>query len=189
MLLWCFMKSLKGQLLLAVPQLPDPNFYQSVIFMIQHDEESAFGLSLNRKIDKTIGEVWEEASLSESASKLPIYLGGPVIGPLMTLHTLEHYSDLEVFPGIYFTSDRSQITGLMENSKEPVRIFVGYSGWGPGQLEHELEEGSWIATDVKHDYIFHSEENLWERITRDISNPILDQILSSTNPPSDPGLN
>ena len=82
------MKSLKGHFLVASPHLADANFYRSVVLMIQHDEDGAVGLVLNRPTDNTIAEVWEMISESPCDVQGCVSIGGPVAGPLMALHTL-----------------------------------------------------------------------------------------------------
>ena len=77
------MESLEGQLLVATPQLMDPNFARTLVLLIQHTDEGALGVVVNRPLGKTIQELWREVGSAPCHSRQPIYLGGPVPGPLM----------------------------------------------------------------------------------------------------------
>ena len=91
------MKSLKGQLLLASTQLVDPHFSHTVIFLIEHDDQGAFGVILNRMSDRRLGDIWEHLGDRDQ----PINLGGPVKGPLIALHSQASLAEAEILPGIY----------------------------------------------------------------------------------------
>ena len=90
------MDSLRGQLLIAPPHLTDPNFAKTVVFIVQHDTEGAFGLVLNRPSDTGIHEVWEKMRGRRCARRDFLYVGGPVQGPLMLLHGDPFAGDAEV---------------------------------------------------------------------------------------------
>jgi putative transcriptional regulator len=184
------MKSLHAHLLVAAPQLPDPNFYRTVVLMIQHDEDGAFGVVLNRPSDITIGEIWEQVAHKPCDSLDPINLGGPVEGPLMAIHTQESYSENEILPGVFLAMQKEYLNKIVQQKDRPFRLFSGYAGWAGGQLENELEVGGWLTTPATYDYIFRHPDDLWKQVASDIGNDILFSTQKHKRPlPDDPSLN
>src|SRR5437764_733950 len=100
------MTSLQGQLLIASPKLLDPNFAQSVILMIQHNDEGALGLVLNRPLGMSVRSAWEQVSEIPCEIESPLLKGGPCEGPLMVVHTSAALSQVEVLPGVYFSTEK-----------------------------------------------------------------------------------
>ncbi len=183
------MESLRAHLLVAVPQLPDVNFYHSVVLMIQHDENGAFGVVLNRPSDVTVGEIWERISDEPCDSLDPINFGGPVEGPLLALHTQESHSEGEVIPGVYLAMQKDNLNRIVQQKEHSFRIFTGYSGWGEGQLEGELEAGGWLTTPAKSEHVFHREDDLWKKVAREIGDEILFRDVKHPHMPDDPSMN
>lgn len=155
---------LPGHFLIAESELGDPNFVETVVLMISHDAEGAFGLVVNRKSALTLGEAapgYRESALAG----LPMYVGGPVEQEyLFTLHSgLPERQGGEfqkpVVPGVVFDPDfQSLEKTVVENPgrKPPeIRLFAGYSGWGAGQLEGELSEGAWVIMPATADLVFN----------------------------------
>src|SRR5262245_60723590 len=105
--------SLKGQLLLASGRLMDPNFARSVILMVQHDENGALGLILNRPLQTTVKEVCDETLELPCAVEANLYQGGPCEGPLMVVHTQESAGQIQVMSDVFFTTDRAQIESIL----------------------------------------------------------------------------
>jgi putative transcriptional regulator len=137
------MESLKGKLLLASAMLKDPNFARTVVLMVQHDENGALGLVLNRPLAATVRETIE-ASLGQSfAVEGNLHQGGPCDSPLMVLHTNPEQSQIEVLEGVHFAAERPKIESILLTASEPAKFFLGCSGWAPGQLEAELKQGAW----------------------------------------------
>ncbi|MEZ6120604.1 MAG: YqgE/AlgH family protein [Pirellulaceae bacterium] len=128
------MKSLRGQLLVASPQLPDPNFYRSVVMILDHDEDGAMGLILNRTCSRTLKDIWPLISNRPCLSNALIGVGGPVEGPLLALHNNPLLDEFQVLPGVFFSQKRESIEQLVTDGKSSIRIFLGYAGWGGGQL-------------------------------------------------------
>jgi putative transcriptional regulator len=152
-----------GQLLLAVPSLRDPNFSRSVIFLAAHStDEGAFGYILNRPLRQRVADLMPDAELGPLGNA-PVYMGGPVS------------ADKLAFASLRWSRTRRQLQiqthlsvddALHEMSLgREVRGFVGYSGWGEGQLEKELERRSWIAT-VPGKQILNTRQpdSLWREI-------------------------
>src|SRR5436305_2107477 len=130
------MGSLTGHILVASPHLGDPNFFRSVVLVIRHDEEGAFGVVLNRPLPSKVSDVWRALGNDNIANDQPIYLGGPVTGPLLALHTNDEYSEGDVVEGVCYATHKDHLNWLVEDYDGPLKIFSGYSGWGEGQLEH-----------------------------------------------------
>lgn len=183
------MDSLTGHLLVASPHLLDPNFLRAVILLIQHTEEGAFGVVLNHPAENTVNEIWEEVSEGVCQSRQHVNLGGPVSGPLIALHTDESLAEMEVLPGLYFAAQRDHLEKLVAEEDHAFRLFVGHSGWGGGQLENELKEGSWLTTPASVDYVFYDEADLWKKVTHKIGESILISALKIKNIPPDPSAN
>lgn len=182
------MPSLKGHLLIAAPQLFDPNFQRTVVLLIEHNEDGAFGVVLNRPSDTTVKEVWEQVGQDPTDSLETINVGGPVPGPLLALHDAGPLSESEVMPGIHLSTQRDALDQLVRSRAE-FRLFSGYAGWGGGQLETELTQGGWITRQANGDYIFYRQDDLWERVTKDITDEVLRPVLKATHVPRDPSCN
>ncbi|MGD9126430.1 MAG: YqgE/AlgH family protein [Planctomycetia bacterium] len=182
-------KILRGKLLVADPHLPDANFFRSVVFLIEHNEEGAIGLVLNRTSERSIAELWDEISEKPCESEAKIDLGGPVEGPLMAIHTLPHLAELEIIPGIFFAAQRDHLDDLVHTTQSPYRLFVGHSGWGPGQLEQELDEGFWLVTEPSNELIFHSADGLWEQAAKQVGDSVLRDSIHIRHIPDDPSMN
>ncbi len=183
------MNSVQGQFLVASPNLGDGNFFRSVVYMVQHDDEGALGLILNRPVSQVLSDVLEDTEEFSAGAHSPIYHGGTVPGPLIALHTDVTCSEDEIMPGLYFSAQPFQIRKLAAQNQHPFRVFYGYSGWCGGQLEQETEVGSWLTAPAKIDEIFYDGEDLWKRLTQRIGVSILGPTLKSCPVPDDPSMN
>ena len=183
------MKSLSGKLLVASPQLQDPNFVQTVVLMIQHEEQGAFGVILNRPGDKTVDEVWELIDKEPPGCDLSVHVGGPVPGPLIALHTQQELSDQQVLPGLYVTAQATAFEELLASPDQEFRIYSGHAGWAGGQLEDELKIGGWLTSDATLDDVFCNHETLWKQVTSRIGIGIIAPGLKEEQIPDDPSLN
>ena len=177
-----------GTLLVAEPPLADPNFRRTVILLCEHSVEGSFGLVLNRPTGHHLAEV----SLTPLPFDGELSLGGPVQPD--TLHYLHPYGDevdgaMPVVEGVYWGGDFEQVQALLADETldpERFRFFVGYSGWGPGQLDEEHDEGSWIVLPATADLIWAAaDDTLWRRVLRALGG---DYALLSTYP-DDPRMN
>jgi putative transcriptional regulator len=160
------MNSLQGHLLIAAPHLNDPNFFKSVVLVVQHNEQGALGVILNRPTETTIEEVWPQVSESACNAEGQLYQGGPCPGPLMVVHTDPTVSDTEICRGVYFSTDKPSIEQLVSQTVGPLKFFVNYAGWSAGQLEEELERGGWVATPADRGEVFRGDEELWTKAIR-----------------------
>lgn len=183
------MTFLTGQLLVASPDLRDPNFARSVVLMLQHAEAGAIGLVLNRRSGTPLSAIWDQVTDAPCTLDLPVMTGGPVEGPLVILHGDAELNEREIMPGVYFSAHKDLITELLAHARLPMRVFAGYSGWGEGQLEAEMEEGSWSTTPATRELIFADEESLWQQATKQIADDILIHSLGIKHVPDQPDLN
>ena len=183
------MESLAGHLLIASPQLEDPNFVRAVVLLIHHNPQGAFGVVLNRPSDSTIKELWKEVAQTPCENDRHVHLGGPVSGPLIALHTDHELAEMEVLPGLFFAAQRENLERLIARQEAAYRLFVGHSGWGEGQLEGELQIGSWLTTPATIELVFYNEGDLWKRTAQQVGETMLLQTLGLKELPPDPSLN
>lgn len=183
------MPSLQAHLLIASRSLLDPNFVRTVVLILQHNEQGALGLVLNRPADKTVKQLWRELGGSECRVDEPVRLGGPVPGPLMAVHANQFFAELEVMPGVFFAARKDHLDELVRHEGDPLRIFVGHSGWGPGQLERELAEGAWHTLPATSEYVFQDTSELWEAAVRSVGRSTLRSVLGIQDIPEDPTVN
>jgi putative transcriptional regulator len=158
------MRTLLGHLLIASPHERDLDFIRTVILLIQHSEEQAFGVVLNRPTITTIREAWRGRSRCHRDEF--VYSGGPVSGPLMALHTDPSLGEIEVLPGVYYSVQQKQIEQLVHVPTHPLKVFQSHVGWGPGQLERFLEDGPWRILPATAEHIFHAGPSLWEEVSK-----------------------
>jgi putative transcriptional regulator len=183
------MESLEGHFLIAAPQLPDPNFLRSVVLMLQHNSNGAFGLVVNQQSEMRLAEVWSQIDDSPCKSDDYLSIGGPVEGPILVLHTDETHSESEVIPGVHIASDRDNVRYVVQHV-EPFRVFSGYSGWGSGQLETELELGGWITLPATKELVFDGNvTDLWQHVVHMAGRSFFEGTLGIDEFPGDVHLN
>lgn len=183
------MKSLKGQLLVATPRLPDENFHHSVVLMVEHNEHGALGVVLNRPANRTVKQLWDEVSEVSSNSDRKINLGGPVSGPLLAIHTSRDLAEMEILSGVYLAAQKHLLDQLVQQEEHRYRVFLGHAGWGGGQLESELTQGAWLVTPATEEYVFYEQEDLWETVAKHIGDSVLLDSLHIKHVPRDPSMN
>lgn len=161
------MKSLKGQLILDEGKLRGSFFHRTVILICQHDEDGAFGLVLNRETGNKVGEALV-ANLADSIRQQPLFIGGPVQGQVMTfLHSDSFGLDGNVMPNLRMEQsvDVLQELGESYSPSRQLRIFAGYAGWSPGQLELELKRDTWLTHPATLEHVFHPRPGeLWKAV-------------------------
>jgi putative transcriptional regulator len=179
-------ESLKGQLLVAGPALIDPNFKRTVVLIGEHGDEGALGVILNRTSGATIDEALPELTALVDGGEA-IHVGGPVQPSAIVV--LAEFAEPEragtlVLGDVGFLPAEIDPDTLGELHR--ARVFAGYAGWGPGQLDGELEEGSWIVEPAAPDDVFTSTpEELWSDVLRRKGGPF--GVLAQM--PPDPSLN
>ncbi len=163
-------------LIVAMPQMLDENFSRCVVLMLKSSEEGAFGLVLNQGSGIPVGEFCRDQEIDyRGPEDLVINVGGPVEqnSHLLVLHGEDRVLDSqaddeeELAPGIWLVSAMDGLRTLAERGSERFRCYLGYSGWGPGQLEWELSEGVWVPLPCEKDFVFAEPgPQLWERALR-----------------------
>lgn len=184
------MQSLEGRLLVAAPDLLAPMFEQSVVLLISHDEEGATGVILNKPTTTTMTELSGTVFDDEFEWDEPLYLGGPVQGPLAVLHTIEAMADREVIPEVYLTLDAVRAQHLLSKKPQPCLAIANYSGWGPGQLEEEIQNESWSILPARFEHIFWSgPRDLWESAHGAVKTRHVLDMLGMPETRGDPSMN
>jgi putative transcriptional regulator len=183
------MKSFQGHFLVASPHLHDENFVKTVILLVQHTDEGAFGVVINRPTSKTVGELWDEVGEAECDSRRPVYLGGPVPGPLLAVHTDRSLAEIDAMPEVFMAVKKEDLDELVRQQTHRYKVFIGHAGWSAGQLETELEEGAWFTAPATVETIFHDGDDLWERVSKRVGESVLESALHLTNLPEDPSMN
>jgi len=184
------MRSLKGQLLIASPTLLASFFTRTVILMLDHSEEGAAGVVLNRPTEVTVTDIAETVFSEPFEWEKPLNLGGPVSGPLMVLHEVEELADQQVFPGVFNGVETSKIKRAVTQRLEPCLILANYAGWGPGQLESEFDVDSWLTLPATREYVFWSDpRDLWDVVVKAVNARKLSEFLGLKGVPNDPTLN
>jgi putative transcriptional regulator len=155
------MSNIAGNLLIARSSLRDGFFGRAVVLMLQHGPDGAFGLVLNRPAPA-------------EDLPFPVYVGGPCkMDGLLMIHGRQEWledddeSKMEVCPGVFLGTKEQfeKATESEQNAEKRFRVFTGYSGWGPQQLESEMQQGAWIVLPAHGDVIFDTPpQNLWEKL-------------------------
>ena len=158
----------KGDILIAEPFMMDSNFRRSVIGLVDHtEEEGTVGFILNKKMNFDVNELIQDL---DSEEKYKVYYGGPVTTD--TIHYIHNVGDIlddsiKVSRGVYWGGDFDKLkflinSGLIKSNN--IRFYLGYSGWSAGQLQEELQTGSWIQSRIDPNYIFKSSASqLWKQ--------------------------
>lgn len=183
------MNALSGHFLVASPHLQDPNFHHSVVLIIQHDADGAFGVVLNRPTNNSIEEIWEVIADSKCPTSRTVNEGGPVPGPPMAIHGDIAYADEEVVEGVFFTRESENLEQIIKYSGSPFRLMIGFASWGPGQLDDELAMGGWLTTVATREDVFIDEIDQWSSVSGRIGLEILTSSLKPRVIPSDPSQN
>lgn len=186
------MESLQGYVLAAAPQLRDANFARTVVLVLQHGEQGALGVVLNRPLSETVQELWSKISEKPCPVSMPVHFGGPVPGPLMAIHASRQAGETkaQTAAGVFIAADREHIEKLLARSDASLRVFVGHAGWAPGQLEHELARGDWLVVRAQPDYIFFSgDADPWREIVRSVGRAFCRAVLGVKRIPADVSCN
>ncbi|HIJ91068.1 MAG: YqgE/AlgH family protein [Desulfobulbaceae bacterium] len=166
-------ETLQGYFLIATPQMPDPRFAGKVVYLCAHNDEGAMGLVVNEPIaGVSMAEVFASADIPQPPGLLSaVYLGGPVeVANAFFLYSSEYRAQhfLEVSKTVHLSSD-PQLLYDLASGRGPKNLLValGYSGWGPGQLEAELSVDGWLTLPADDDIIFHTPDSLrWQKAAR-----------------------
>ncbi len=166
-------QSLQGQFLLAMPSMGDPRFLRSVVYMVAHDSDGAMGFIINKRAEGlSLGDILKD--MPETVAKtglvnLPVYVGGPVQNDRgFVLHTSDyektHNTLSQELPIALTQSADVLVDAAHGRGPEEMRLFLGYVGWGPGQIEGELQDNAWLVCDANIAEIFTSQsDDLYEK--------------------------
>ncbi len=168
-------------LLLAMPQVQDPFFNRSVVFLIEHTEAGSFGLIANRPSDIGVAEILDGMEIEwRGEATLQAYFGGPVQPQLGTVLFDQETAQLddpggseetstEVYPGLRITQHVGDLTQLAQEPSSRFRLFLGYAGWGEGQLVREIERNDWLIAPVREELLFAADpDEAWAMALRSV---------------------
>jgi putative transcriptional regulator len=162
-------KFLQGQLLLDSGQLNGSFFQRAVILICQHNAEGAFGLVINRTTGSNVGEMIV-ADLPDSLKESPLYLGGPVQPTALSfLHSDDFLPDANVMSNLSLGHSLDTLIDIGESfsTGKKVKMFAGYAGWSPGQLEGEMKRKAWLTHPASLELVFNSvPDMLWPTIIK-----------------------
>lgn len=161
---------------------------RTVVLLTEHQQEGTVGFVINRQYENTLDELIPEID----GHKIPVYYGGPV--QMNTIHFLHRYPDkipggVEIMNGIYWGGDFEAVVEHINNGTidaDSIRFFIGYSGWGAGQLETEMTEKTWLTVEATRSLIFHPQaEEIWKDSLKHLGG----EYEMMINFPIDPQLN
>lgn len=199
---------LTGRLVAASPHLHEGFFFRTVIFMVRHDDEGAFGLVINRPTDRRFRD--HETTPPGPAPVRDddfIFRGGPVGGPMLALHDVAGIGDpvgdgeastiqwqdnpaephgsmnIDLSPSpFWITADSDQIALLVRRPDAGVRLFIQYAGWGPGQLENECRGGGWLDCEAEPSVVFGDPDDVWQTVVERCGVDVLRSIDPNLKP-------
>jgi putative transcriptional regulator len=166
---------LTASLLVAMPQLDDPNFRRAVVLLVHHGTEGSFGIVLNRSLDVTIAELMENSGIRWPNGVGSVGWGGPVqpergwvvfgADGLVADTSDENVATLP--QGVCVTGSLDMLRAVATRPPADVRLFLGYAGWDAEQLEHELVEGAWLLAPFRREVVFETTADaMWESVVR-----------------------
>ncbi len=155
-----------GTIIISASALQDPNFEKAVIVITEYNEKGALGFVVNKLFARRLNELVE----FKNAAPFPLFAGGPV--DTENLFVLHRRADLVtgnkyLFGNIYMGGDFQQIVHCINNgtlTNNDIKLFIGYCVWDAGELEAEIEEGSWIVKGTDEQIIFSNDNNGWEKM-------------------------
>lgn len=178
----------KGRLLISEPFLPDPNFERTVVLLCEHNADGSFGFVLNKPSILKLSEVMEDITSMDSL----VFVGGPVQQD--TLHFIHRNTSIEnaveIAANVNWGGDFETLLTMCDTkqiSQADIRFFLGYSGWGPGQLDSELEQDSWIVCEfINEQLLFETDSQvMWRKALESMGG----RFSVYSNYPTDPRLN
>jgi putative transcriptional regulator len=178
----------KGRILISEPFLNDPNFKRTIILLGEHTEEGSVGFVLNKPTEYKLNDVVEDFPEFDAV----VFYGGPVqLNTLQFIYKGENIIEgsMEIIPGLFWGGSFDILKTLIRSrsvNPEDFRFFLGYSGWGEGQIDDELEQKAWIVADTTIENIFSDEpDKLWREILKGMGKKFA--ILASF--PENPSVN
>ena len=156
--------------LLATPNIQDPLFASSVVYLCEHNEEGSMGMVINHPSDKTLSSILTQLDIPcdiPEINDIPIYIGGPVrLEQGFVLHTSSEHWDHSILigDGIYLTSSRDLLEAIAAaNGPDQFMVLLGLSGWSAGQLDQELRENAWLTSSSSRQITFNEDiDQKWQ---------------------------
>lgn len=210
-----------GCFLVASPYLGDGHFFRTVVFIVRHADEGAFGIVINRPSEQRFSELIAmsdptavQVDDAADSHRDRIHLGGPVQGPLIVLHNVagigepcgviddknhgtqtvvddhpaEDFGSMSIqwadVPA-WMTADEDHLRILARRNDAKLKFIVGYSGWGPQQLDDELDAGGWLVTPAESDSIFEDDDDVWEKLVKRCGHAILQGLRPDLSLPGE----
>lgn len=177
-----------GKLLISEPFMTDPNFKRSVVYLVEHNSQGTVGFVLNQKSAFVLSDLVDDVEGNE----YQVYTGGPVgSDSLHFIHTLGGliYDSVEVSKGVYWGGNFESLKMLFSTrqvQENQIKFFLGYSGWGIGQLDTEIKQNAWMVTESKTEFIFaDTEKQLWNQTVISLG----EKFAPLVNFPENPNLN
>ena len=164
-----------GSLIVAAPDMLDPNFMHTVVLVVQHSPEGAYGLVINRPATITLNVLLSDHPIL-GKQRFPVHAGGPVgLDTLQFVHRVPEAvpGGVELAPGLHLGGDLDALARYIERepleAQQHVRMLLGYSGWGARQLEGELGAGAWVPAALQADWVFDTDGQLvWRKVLRSL---------------------
>lgn len=161
--------SLKGQLLLDNGRLGGSFFHRTVLIICEHNSEGAFGLVLNRPTGQKVGDALT-SNLPDTLKQDELFLGGPVQPQALSyLHSDEYLPDANVIANLNLNHSLDELIELGDSfsATQKVKVFAGYAGWSPGQLDDEMKRNTWLTHPASLELVFHTPpDELWPLILK-----------------------
>ena len=158
-------------LLIAMPQLQDPFFHRSTTLISEFNKDGAMGVILNRPLTLNLNGLMGKQLKLENVPPLPVFWGGPVQNDRgLIIHEDPSLAadSVELEPGLFMSGSSETLTKLIDAAQKPApprfRFFLGYAGWGAGQLEQEMSASSWVTAPLNRTFVFDENiDTLWQR--------------------------
>ncbi len=154
-----------------MPSLLESTFRRSVVLMIEHTPDGAMGVVLNKLSNVNLEELGraQKLAVGKSRKEQPVFVGGPVESyrGFVVHDCAEMHERHEIVPGLFLSVTTDSLRPLLGSEDPTIRVILGYSGWGPGQIEKELNEGSWLFTDALKSLALHGDpKTMWDDAIR-----------------------
>ena len=165
------MSDLAPGILIAVPQMDDPNFARSVVLLIEHNESGAMGITFNRPSDVALVDIGKEHGMDVHPDAGPAFIGGPVQRERgFLVHRRSDLGDsVHLQEDVFLSVSTDALKTLLAGDPSAYRLCLGYAGWGPGQLEREMVAGGWLNSAITARRIFDTPvDRIWDAVIRDL---------------------
>ena len=162
--------------LLAMPQVMDPFFHKSVVLLVRHEDEGSFGFIVNRPTELKISDILDDLEVPwREDDESCAYFGGPVSWEMGTLVIRDDDAEDGVAAGVALTQSASDLQRLVDLPNDSFRLYLGYAGWGEGQLEQEIVRNDWLIAPVSSELIFANDpDDVWRAAVESVGiNPDL----------------